>query len=236
MKRTYVNKSAQAKRAMRKRQAKKTQSVARIAQEVLDKNVEWKRLISDKIPTTLATVSLVPLNSLNGLLTYDGPLIEQGDGLNQRNGNRVQMRSLKFNLTLKYGATPVQVRMVLIKYSNGYAISGPSPLVPDLATFLQDPTKPFLSPWLKDSGVKYKKCYDKIHSCGGSAIMTTTKKQVFFSIKVNDKNKKIVFESGNSQVPDKNRYCLFAIPNIVPTLTSDIPAIECYSSCSYTDM
>jgi len=236
MKKTYVNKSAQAKRAMRKRQAKKTQSVAKTAQGVLVKNCEWKRLISDKIPTTLATVSQVPLDNLNGLLTYDGPLIPQGNDVTQRNGNRVQLRSLKFKLSLKFGSQPVQVRMVLIKYSNGYAISGPTPLVPDLATFLQDPTKPFLSPWLKDSGFKYKKCHDSIVMLGGTAIMTTTKKQKFFNIEVKDKNKKIIFDSQVDQVPDKNRYCLFAIPNIVPSLPADVPQIECYSSCSFTDM
>ncbi|AXH78177.1 MAG: hypothetical protein [Cressdnaviricota sp.] len=236
MKKTYVNKSAYAKRGVRKRQAKKTQSVAKIAQDVLDKNSEWKRLISDKIPSTLATVSQVPLDQLSGLLVYDGPLIPQGNDVSNRNGNRVQMRSLKFNLTLKFGSQPVQVRMVLIRYSNGYAISGPTPNVPDLATFLQDATKPFLSPWLKDSGFKYKKCYDQIIMLGGTSIMTTTKKQKFFKIALKDKNKKIIFENQTDQVPDKNRYCLFAIPNIVPSLPADVPQIQCYSSVSFTDM
>jgi len=204
--------------------------VKKIAQKVIDKQVEHKRLTNQ--------TALTVLDDLLGKAVYDGPQISAGDEVDQRNGNQVMMRRLNFRCRLTSSYAQLQVRLVLIRYSTSLGISGPTPLVPAIADFLQDPANPFISPWLKDSAYKYKKCYDKVHVLGTTGVMTADKRQKFFqfSVKLPKAGEKITYENNTTQAPDKNRYVLFAIPDQIPPTVGYRAGFGCYAECGFTDM
>lgn len=224
--------TARLARLKRLRSGKKmtVSKVKKIAQKVIDKQVEFKR--------STPQIALAVLDDLLGKVVFDGPQIAQGDEVDMRQGNQIMMRKLNFKCILQHGVRQVHVRMTCIRYSTGLGISGPAPLTPAIGDFLQDTANPFTSPWLKDSPYKYKKVYDKVHTLGTVGVMPADRFLKYFniSIKLPKAGEKITWEDNTTQTPDKNRYVLFAIPDYVST---DVPAragFKAYATIGYTDL
>lgn len=217
-------------RRLRSKKKLTVSKVKKIAQKVIDKQVEFKRITPQ--------IALNVLDTLLGKTVFDGPAIPEGDGIDARTGNQVMMRKMNFKCVLQHGVRQVHVKMVLIRYSTGLGISGPSPAIPAIGDFLQDPANPFTSPWLKDSAYKYKVCYNKVHTLGTVGVMPADRFLKYFniSVKLPKAGEKITYENNTTQTPDKNRYCLFAIPDYVSTDVPARAAFKAYATIGYTDM
>lgn len=202
-----------------------TSKVKKIAQKVINKQTEFKRRLDYITNQTITSIS-------TGHLLFDGPQIVSGDGLEQRDGAQVNLKSLKFKLLFKYESVPVQVRLILVRYPQGSES-------PSLADLLTHPTNSqvMISPWLKNGPVKYSVLQNKIIKLGGEATMSSTYKEkiVEFAVKLPSSGQKITYESGTTQTPDKNRYSLFVVQNILPALNADRVQVNGFVSTGFTD-
>lgn len=212
--------------ALKKRTRKMTsKKVKRIAQKVLDDNSEFQRRLDLISGTAITNVSA-------GHLLYDGPQIVSDGGGEGRKALQVKLRHLKFKLSFKYEGMPVNIRLIGVRYPQGTGS-------PSLADVLSHSTSyAMISPWRKDGPTKYSIFYNKVIKLGGDAAMTSTykEKQVDIKAKLSKRGMTLTFESGTTQAPDKNRYCLFAVPNIMPALSADRPVVEGFVSAGFTDI
>ena len=135
-------------------------------------------------------------------------------------------------LLFKYESVPVQVRLILVRYPQGSSS-------PSLSQLLTHPTNSqvMVSPWLKAGPVKYSVLYNKIIKLGGDSAMAGTYKEKVcdINVKLSGAGQKIIYESGTQQTPDKNRYTLFAVQNILPALASDRVQVSGFVSTGFTD-
>lgn len=202
-----------------------TSKVKKIAQKVINKNAEFKRRL-DYIPVTAIT------SITTGHLLFDGPQILNGDGSEERDGLQVTLKKMKFDLQFKYESIPTQIRLIGVRYPQGSA----TPSLADLLSHYS--TNAIISPWVKAGTVKYSVWCNQIVKLGGDATMSGTykNKQVSVQVKLPAAGQKLTYESGTTQPPDKNRYCLFAVANILPALAADRPQVAGYVSTVFTDM
>lgn len=222
--------STRKSKTKRKSKVKSRKSVtrkeaAKIAQNVIDKQSEFQRRL-DYIPVTAIT------SITSGHLLFDGPQIVSGHGGEERTGLQVRLRHLKFNLQFSYQGIPTKIRLIGVRYPQGSS----SPSFSDLLTHFT--TNALISPWVKDGDVKYSVWCNQIVSLGGDAEMATTykNKQLKLTVKMPSDGVRLTYETGTTQPPDKNRYCLFAVANVLPALASDRPQIEGYVSTGFTDL
>lgn len=199
--------------------------VEKIAHKVLNSQSEFKRRL-DYQPTTAIT------NITAGHLLFDGPQVVSGTGSEERSGLKVMLKHLKFKLSFAYLGIPTQVRLIGVRYPQGSS----SPSLADVLTHAV--TNAQISPWVKDGPIRYSIWYNKIIKLGGDSQMTSTYKNkvVSFSAKLGKHGTQLTFESGSTQSPDKNRYVLFAVPNVMPALTADRPTCEAFISTGFTDL
>lgn len=202
-----------------------TAKVKHIAQNVINKQTEFKRRLDYITNQTITSIS-------TGMVLFDGPQLAAGDGAENRDGLEVSLKSLKFKLMFKYESIPVQVRLILVRYPQG----SESPSLSDLLTHPTS-SQVMISPWLKSGPVKYSVLYNKIIKLGGDSTMSGTYKEkiVDFSVKLARAGQKICYESGTTQTPDKNRYTLFAVQNILPAVNADRVQVNGFVSTGFTD-
>jgi len=200
--------------------------VKKIAQNVLDKNSEFKRRLDYLAETTLTSIT-------TGHVLFDGPQVAVGDGAENRDGLIVNLRQLRFKLGFRYKGDPVKIRLIGVRYPQG----SESPSLSDLLTH---PTAEqcMISPWLKRGPVKYSIWCNKIVSLGGDATMSGTFKEKYINmnVPVPKAGQKLTYEDGSTQTPDKNRYTLFAVCNILPALAENRPQVNMFTSTVYTDL
>ena len=200
--------------------------VKKIAQNVIDKQSEFKRRLDYLAETTLTSIT-------SGTVLFDGPQIAVGDGAENRDGLIINLRQLRFKLGFRFRGDPIKVRLIGVRYPQG----SESPSLSDLLTH---PTAEqcMISPWLKRGPVKYSIWCNKIVSLGGEAAMASTfkEKYVNLAVKLPRSGQKITYESGTTQTPDGNRYTLFAVINILPGVADNRPQVNMFTSTVFTDM
>lgn len=202
-----------------------TSKVKKIAQKVINANTEFKRRLDYITEQTITSIS-------SGMVLFDGPQLAQGDGAENRDGLEVLLKRLKMKLLFKYESIPVQVRLILVRYPQG----SESPSLSDLLTHPTS-SQVMVSPWLKAGPVKYSVLYNKIIKLGGEATMSGTYKEKVcdINVKLGGTGQKVIYESGTTQTPDKNRYTLFAVQNILPALNADRVTVRGFVSTGFTD-
>lgn len=199
--------------------------VKKIAQKVLNKNLEFNRIYNSIGSTAIN-------NPTAGHVLFDGPVVPTGDEVFSRGGNEINLKHLKFLCRLKYQSEMTKIRFILVRYSSGAGVT------PALSTVLQfTGVNIQVSPWLKDSPYKYKVLYNKTHTLGTSALMSNYLKTKQFEIihKCGAAGTKITYENSGTQVPDKMRYVLYALPDRVPSSAADIPLFDATVDTGYTD-
>lgn len=229
MPQTYINKSATAKRAMRKRQAKKNtktaDGVARIAQRQIDKNLEFKRKLRD-LPATAIT------NITNGQILWQGPRIPAGTGEMDRIGLRVNLRKLRFKYIFKSIGGSNRVRLILIKYPQ------PAGSAQNLEDCLVNVTAQnvMCSPWLKNGAVKYQVVYNRIHKLGVLGVMDGSYKyqEVKFDISFKKEGESLHYVDATTSNPDKNSYVLYCVADQALASPNQNEVLG-YSECVFTD-
>lgn len=201
-------------------------AVKKIAQNVINKQVEYKRRLDYLSGVTLTSQSA-------GHVLFDGPQIAVGDGAENRDGLQVQLKSLKMKLLFDYKGVPTKVRLIGVRYPQG----SESPSLSQILTHPTD-TQCMISPWLKAGPVKYSVFCNKIINLGGEADMASTYKEKYVDIKVKlpKSGQRITYESGTQQTPDKNRYTLFAITNFTPAIAGDRAHVSLFTQTGFTDM
>jgi hypothetical protein len=202
-----------------------TSKVKRIAQKVINKQTEFKRRLDYITNQTITSIS-------DGHVLFDGPQVAVGDGAENRDGLEINLKSLKFKLLFKYESMPIQARLILVRYPQG----SESPSLSDLLTHVTA-SQVMISPWLKAGPVKYSVLYNKIIKFGGDSTMSGTYKEkiVDFSVKLPSSGQKIVYENGSTQTPDKNRYTLFVVQNILPAQNADRLQVNGFVHTGFTD-
>lgn len=198
--------------------------VKKIAQNVVDKNSEFQRRLDYLAPTAITNITA-------GHILFDGPQLVTGTGSEERKGLKSRLRQLKFKIGLKYEGYPVNIRLIGIRYPQGSSSPSFSQLLSHAST------NAIISPWVKDGPVKYQVWLNKIVRLGGDASMASTYKEKYLDIKVKlpKDGYELSFETGSTQTPDKNRFVLFAVPNIMPSTVSDRPVAEVFTSSVFTD-
>ncbi len=213
-------------RKLRSNKKMTANKVKKIAQSVINKQVEFKRRLDYQSGIQLTSTA-------NGHVLFDGPQIAVGDGAENRDGLQVQLKKLRFKLQIAYKGVPTKVRLIGIRYPQGSE-------APTLADLLTHPTATqcFYSPWLKSGPVKYAMFCNKTVSLGGDAVMTSSYKEryVNISVKLPKAGIRISYEDGATQTPDKNRYTLFAIPNHIPAIADDRVLVSNFVETGFTDM
>lgn len=224
-----TNKYTKARLArLRKLRSKKMTAtkVKKIAQSVINKQVEFKRRLDYQSGIQLTSTA-------NGHILFDGPQIVSGDGAEQRDGLQVQLKKLRFKLQMAYKGVPTKVRLIGVRYPQGSQ-------TPALSQLLTHPTATqcFYSPWLKAGEVKYSIFCNKVVSLGGDAVMTSTYKERYsnISVKLPKAGQRLTYSDGTTQTPDKNRYVLFAIPNHIPAISDDRVIVSNFTETGFTDM
>lgn len=206
-------------------------SVKKIAQKVVNKNIDFQR--------SLQVTAGVPLEegSSGGCVLWDKMQVPNGTGSEERAGNEIKLKSFKFRFEFKYYSKGCKVRLMCLKF-NDY--NGTSP--PALSDFLSHPTYGLVSPWKKGGNVSYQVCYNKIISLGSSATtgsymkthqLRLTHKDFNKSSQLTSAGKKVEYASGTTAPPIKNRYVWYAMVDNGHSGT-DIPSSTVFSSMGFT--
>jgi len=211
------------KRKMKHR--KSTSSIKKIVQHVIDKQLEFKRILRLLASTAVSNIT-------DGQVLWQGPRIPQGDGEMDRNGLEVQLRKLRFKINFKSIGNSNRVRLILVKYPQAVGIQG------NLTDILVNTSagNVMISPWLKNGPTKYQILYNRIHKLGTLGVMDGSYKyqEVKFDVKFPRQGTTLHYDDGTTTNPDRNAFFLYCVADqaLVSPNTNEV---NMYSEAVFTD-
>lgn len=202
-----------------------TSKVKAIAQKIIDKNTEFKRIVR-ALPATAVT------NITDGLVLWQGPRIPAGTGEMDRNGLEVQLRTLRFKLVFKSIGESNRVRLVLVRYPQSVGIQG------NLNDVLVNTSAQnvMISPWLKNGPTKYQIMYNKIHKLGTLGVMDGSYKYqgIQFDVRFPKQGQTLHYDDSTTTNPDKNSFFLYCVADQALASPNQNEVLM-YSEATFTD-
>lgn len=178
-----------------------------------------------------------------GPTTYDGRDDSATEAQLQqapRTGEQITLRKLRVKAVLETNNAmhPNQVKFLLVKFQGVQT----APLLSDI---FEDANRPFISPWKKDSDIKYQVVMNQNIAVGTLRNGSVSSAQVSYpqgiraDIRVIEKEfkleTKVEYQSLSANAPINNLFVMWAIP-YVGYSSAHAPTYRAYLTYVYTDM
>lgn len=168
----------------------------------IEKSIEYKYADSTQVMTSIG---------VNFTGTHLLPDLDSGTGTgtpaNDRIGDTVNLRYLQARIAMDVGDTTNVVRLIVVCFPTLSGTTGISDVLQYPSVILGDSRLPIQSLYKKDSAVKFKVLYDKVHS-----VNSTTKgvKIINLKIPLPKTGLKLTYADGTSVQPEKNIINIYA--------------------------
>lgn len=190
--------------------------------KALEKGVEWKY--------AEATQQLTPSQNFTGVTLL--PRIDAGPGTGteaDRIGDEITARFLQTRVVIKSGDASNKCRIVIVKYPQSTGASGIQDVMQFPTALVGDNRLPVQSLYKKESPVKFKILYDRLHSTN-----TTTSEYKVLNIKVPlpKTGLKLYYPDSSTVYPTKNLIDVYActdsavIPHPIITFNTRLTYVD----------